>query len=104
MAKTYTTVQGDTWDNIAYKTLGAEHYMKEFIEANSQYTDVFSFSAGVVLTIPDVSEQEDESLLPVWRTGTFDDDGVDEDDLYDPEWPDVEDDDDESGDDEEDEE
>jgi phage tail protein X len=100
MARTYTTIQGDTWDLIAYKTLGAEHYMKEFIEANPQYIHVFSFSAGVVLTIPEITEEEDESLLPVWRTGAFDSDGADEDDLYDPEWPDI---DEESGDDEEDE-
>lgn len=100
MARTYTTIQGDTWDLIAYKTLGAEHYMKEFIEANPQYIHVFSFSAGVVLTIPEITEEEDESLLPVWRTGAFDSDGADEDDLYDPEWPDI---DEASGDDEEDE-
>lgn len=34
MASTYTTIQGDTWDLIAYKLYGEEKYMKNLIEAN----------------------------------------------------------------------
>ena len=98
--KTYTTVQGDTWDLIAYKIFGAERYMQQLIEANPDLIDVFYFSAGVVITIPEISEEEDQSLLPIWRTDDLDDD-VDEDDLYDPEWTDIDED---SGDDEDDEE
>ena len=41
--KTYTTVQGDTWDLIAYKILGAEHYMQQLIEANPDLIDIFYF-------------------------------------------------------------
>ena len=92
----YTTVQGDT----SYKLFGAEHYMQQLIEANPDLIDVFYFSAGVVITIPEISEEEDQSLLPIWRTDDLDDD-VDEDDLYDPEWTDIDED---SGDDEDDEE
>ncbi len=99
MSKTYTTIQGDTWDMIAYKTLGAEHYMKQLIEANPQYLEVFAFASGVEITIPDISDEEDQSLLPIWRTDDLDDD-VDEDDLYDPDWTDIDED---SGDDQEDE-
>jgi phage tail protein X len=98
--KTYTTVQGDTWDLIAYKIFGAEHYMQQLIEANPDLIDIFYFSAGVVITIPEISEEEDQSLLPIWRTDDLDDD-IDEDDLYDPEWTDIDED---SGDDEDDEE
>ena len=37
MASTYTTIQGDTWDLIAYKLYGEEKYMKNLIEANEEY-------------------------------------------------------------------
>ena len=32
--KTYTTVQGDLWDSIAYKTLGSVHYTDKLMAAN----------------------------------------------------------------------
>ena len=31
MASTYTTIQGDTWDLIAYKLYGEEKYMKNLV-------------------------------------------------------------------------
>ena len=34
MLGTYTTIQGDVWDLIAYKLYGDEKYMKNLIEAN----------------------------------------------------------------------
>lgn len=65
---TYTTIQGDTWDGMAYKLFGNEKYMKDLIEANWRYADVMLFSAGVSLTVPDISaDEEDGDNLPIWR-------------------------------------
>lgn len=73
MASTYTTIQGDTWDSIAYKLFGDESYMKDLIEANWDYVDVLVFSGNTVLTVPDISEEADEDL-PFWRSDDADDD------------------------------
>lgn len=68
MSSTYTTIQGDTWDGIAYKLYGDEKYMKNLIEANWLYADTMVFSAGVELTVPEISDEEkDDDNLPIWR-------------------------------------
>lgn len=69
MASTYTTVQGDTWDLIAYKLYGEEKYMKYLIEANWTLLDVLIFSSGTVMTVPDLPEETDEDK-PFWRSDT----------------------------------
>ena len=55
MAKQYVTSQGETWDQIAFEIFGDESYMKELIEANPDYTGVFSFEGGILLDIPDIN-------------------------------------------------
>lgn len=65
---TYTTILGDTWDIIALKTLGSEMYLSEIIKANIHYADVITFSAGVVLDIPERSPEIDGGLPP-WKRG-----------------------------------
>lgn len=73
MSSIYTTIQGDTWDGIAYKLYGDEKYMKNLIEANWLYTDVLVFSAGVELTVPEITEEEkDNDNLPIWRQSSSD--------------------------------
>lgn len=69
MARTYTTLQGDTWDLIAYKLYGAEKYMKYLIEANWPMLDVLIFPSGTVLAVPDLPEEADEDT-PFWRFDT----------------------------------
>lgn len=66
MAKTYTTIQGDTWDLIAYKVYGEEKYMRYLIEANWPLIDTLVFSAGTVVKVPDLPEEPDEDA-PFWR-------------------------------------
>lgn len=66
MAGTYKTIQGDTWDLIAYKLFGSEKYMKNLIEANWPLLDVLIFSSGIELTVPDIPEEQDDDL-PFWR-------------------------------------
>lgn len=64
--ETYTTVLGDMWDIIAKKRLGSELYMDKLIAANPKYAATVIFSAGVVLTIPDIS-LETSVNLPPWK-------------------------------------
>ena len=65
----YVTTQGDTFDGIAKKTLGDEHFLTDIMRENPQQIDVAVFSAGVKLTIPDV-ESAETYAAPPWREGT----------------------------------
>ena len=40
MPNTYTTVQGDMWDLIAYQQMGNEMYMAILMAANIRYREV----------------------------------------------------------------
>lgn len=75
MASTYTTVQGDTWDLIAYKLYGEEKYMKYLIEANWPLLDVLIFSSGTVLTVPELPEEANEDV-PFWRSDADEDEEI----------------------------
>ncbi len=79
MAAAYTTIQGDTWDHIAYKLWGLETCATELMEANYRLLDVLVFSSGTVLNVPDLP-LETYGWLPGWRTD--DNDNVDGADPY----------------------
>ena len=49
---TYTTVQGDMWDSIAYKIFGNVAATDQLMALNQQYLHTYIFSAGIVLTLP----------------------------------------------------
>lgn len=66
MLKTYTTVQGDMWDRIAYKCYGDEAGINVLMDANEAYIDTVVFPAGVVLTVPEYTKPV-ASTLPPWR-------------------------------------
>lgn len=67
--KTYTTVQGDTWDYIAYKLYGSENYMKQLIEANYDLLDTLIFEANVTLNVPEIGiEISNDEDQPYWRS------------------------------------
>ena len=66
MLKTYTTVSGDRWDNIAFRILGDEKYAVKMMELNPEYAEVFIFSAGTVLVLPE-RELEISDKLPPWK-------------------------------------
>ena len=72
---TYTTIQGDVWDLIAYKLYGDEKYMKNLIEANWKYIDTVIFSSGTVLNVPDIPEEEIDGV-PFWREGDVTESGT----------------------------
>lgn len=63
----YTTIQGDKWDSIAYKVYGDTKFTDVLIEANIEHRDIFIFSAGVVLDIPEVETRITSDDLPPWK-------------------------------------
>lgn len=74
MSKQYTTVSGDTWDSIAYQTLGDYKYTDRLMKANIEYIDYYIFPSGITLNIPDIEELENEEMLsdetlPEWKRG-----------------------------------
>ena len=62
----YTTVQGDTWDIIAKKVYGAEKYAGYLMEHNRLLLEYMIFPSGVILDIPEPTEETDKDL-PIWR-------------------------------------
>lgn len=81
MAGIYTTIQGETWDGIAYKVYGGEEYAAFLMASNYPFLDTLVFSSGNVLNVPDLPESM-EGELPPWRDGA-EDGGVDGRDPYD---------------------
>nr|WP_325300165.1 tail protein X [uncultured Dysosmobacter sp.] len=79
MSRIYTTIQGDTWDSIAFKLFGSEKYMKDLIEANWPLLEVLVFSSGTEITVPDIPDEIDADL-PFWRTEDADEEDEEIDD------------------------
>lgn len=85
MSSVYTTVQGDTWDKIAYDQLDDHLLMDQLLQANLPLIDIAIFPAGVEITIPDVSDDSadtssDSSLLPDYSAEDLPDDSDADDD------------------------
>lgn len=72
MARTYETTSGDTFDLVAYKTLGSGYYMGQLIAVNPSYAHILIFPAGITLTIPEL-EDNTASTNPPWFTNADDD-------------------------------
>lgn len=66
MPETYDTVQGDTWDMIAYKVYGDEKRAGFLMEQNLLLIDYLIFPGGVTLATPEPPEEADDDL-PIWR-------------------------------------
>lgn len=71
---TYTTAQGDTWDQIALKCYGSELQTKELMAWNGLkhpgWLRIWRFRQGVVIELPEITQSAaglDE--LPAWRRG-----------------------------------
>lgn len=64
--KTYITIQGDTWDMIAYKMMGSEYYMDKLINANPRHINTAIFEAGIILIIPAIDIPV-ATNLPPWK-------------------------------------
>ncbi|MEA5145414.1 MAG: tail protein X [Candidatus Limiplasma sp.] len=66
-AATYTTVEGDAWDLIAYKVYGAERYADHLMAHNFPLLDTFIFDSGVVIKTPPLPTKLSDNVLPPWR-------------------------------------
>ena len=64
--RTYTTVQGDMWDSIAYTQLGSVAHTDKLMAANLRYIEYYTFPAGIVLILPEIKEKVNSSLPP-WK-------------------------------------
>ena len=65
----YVTVEGDTWDLIAWKVFKSARYLPELMNANRDNIpaqDTVIFSAGTRIKIPDVSRETKKSTPP-WK-------------------------------------
>lgn len=65
--KTYTTIQGDMWDSIAYHQLGSTAYTDRLMALNHQYLGYCTFPAGVVLQLPDSEPDTVSADMPPWK-------------------------------------
>lgn len=65
--KTYTTSQGDMWDMIAYKALGSINLTDKLMMANRRYLGLYTFPAGIVLTLPEIKNKNNLEGLPPWK-------------------------------------
>lgn len=63
---TYTSIQGDTWDMIAYKVYGEESAMAQLIRANDDIANIAIFPSGVRVVCPPRAP-EVLHTLPPWR-------------------------------------
>lgn len=63
----YVTIAGDTWDMIAYKVYGKEIYADYLMKNNYDLLDIFVFSAGTKVYIPELPEVTTADLPP-WRS------------------------------------
>lgn len=66
MPKTYRTISGDIWDNVAKKQLGSEVYTTLLLEANPEQMKYTILPAGINLVIPDITTPLVETLPP-WK-------------------------------------
>lgn len=66
---TYTTIQGEMWDIISKNIFGSEFFVDALMKANPSYASTVIFSAGIILTIPDIDTITQFSDLPPWKRG-----------------------------------
>ena len=64
--KTYTTIQGDMWDKIAYTQLGDTAHTDKLMNANLRYREYYTFPAGIVLVLPKIPKSTSDTLPP-WK-------------------------------------
>lgn len=61
----YKTLQGDTWDLIAFRLWGSEYLFPLLLETNPSYRNVIVFDGGIELNVPDIDTFE-YTPRPVW--------------------------------------
>ncbi len=64
---TYTTKQGDMWDSISFILYGDVKYTDILINANPKLRNIYIFSAGIVINVPEIEERVMADDLPPWK-------------------------------------
>lgn len=64
---TYTTIQGDMWDSIAYKVYGSVSCLDQLIEANPAWRSQYIFPAGIEVNIPEPEKPITADDFPPWK-------------------------------------
>lgn len=65
---TYTTVQGDMWDSIAYNIFGNHASTDRLMALNQKYLNIYIFPAGVVLELPEAKTESEQPVGMVpWK-------------------------------------
>lgn len=68
MAASYTTIQGDMWDAIAYRLWGNEKLMHKLLELNPEHRNIVVFPSGVLLAVPELDvELTRQAVDPPWK-------------------------------------
>ena len=62
----YITQSGDSFDSIAFKFFGDYRFTEDLMKANPELLNVFIFSAGTEIFIPEVS-REAKTKTPPWK-------------------------------------
>lgn len=71
MSRTYITISGQTWDQIAYEVYGNEYFCDKLMDENRDMLNYFIFPDGIVLKVPDVEAITAASVssdYPTWRS------------------------------------
>lgn len=65
----YITRQGDTWDVMAKRLYGDEHFMDVLIKANVNHRKTVVFSYGVTIEVPEIDTKSKlyHVNLPPWK-------------------------------------
>lgn len=66
MAADYKTVQGDTFDIVAFRQFGDEHLCGAVARANPEEMDALIFQAGLTLRLPEIKKAPKKAPLPPW--------------------------------------
>lgn len=64
---TVTTLQGETWDMLAYRLWGVETLFHHLVEANRAHQRTLIFPAGVVLIVPVIALITTPVEVPPWQ-------------------------------------
>ena len=62
----YTTIQGETWDQIALKVYGSETHFHNLVQANHLHKETLFFESGLVLKVPPIEARRNVEV-PRWK-------------------------------------
>ncbi|MCB2186939.1 MAG: tail protein X [Deltaproteobacteria bacterium] len=64
--KTYTTIEGQAWDQVAYRIWGREDMTHHLLAANPDVAHLVTLPADLKLVVPDLTPPA-QVLPPPWK-------------------------------------